>query len=137
TPMTYRLHDDGRQFVVIAAGGHARLGSTIGDSVIAYALPENRTEVVVQSVRKTSPYVGVAVVAAFLFIAFRKALTCKWLWLGLLAVLILLITETIWLVTQSAVAMVVSFVLALSGAFLLMYFRGLVGLAAKGETLES
>jgi quinoprotein glucose dehydrogenase len=35
TPMTYRLRPDGRQFVVIAAGGHGKLG----DSLIAFALP--------------------------------------------------------------------------------------------------
>jgi quinoprotein glucose dehydrogenase len=40
TPMTYRLSDKGRQYVVIAAGGHGPLGTKIGDSVIAYALPE-------------------------------------------------------------------------------------------------
>jgi quinoprotein glucose dehydrogenase len=40
TPMTYRLSDDGRQFVVIAAGGHGPLGTRIGDSLVAYALPE-------------------------------------------------------------------------------------------------
>lgn len=36
TPMTYSL--DGRQFVVVAAGGHAQLGSLRGDDVIAFAL---------------------------------------------------------------------------------------------------
>jgi len=39
TPMTYRLERDGRQFVVIAAGGHAQMRSTAGDSLIAFALP--------------------------------------------------------------------------------------------------
>jgi quinoprotein glucose dehydrogenase len=29
----------GRQFVVVAAGGHSRLGSTLGDAVIAFSLP--------------------------------------------------------------------------------------------------
>jgi quinoprotein glucose dehydrogenase len=38
-PMTYRLHSGGKQFVVIAAGGHGKLGTTLGDSVIAFALP--------------------------------------------------------------------------------------------------
>jgi quinoprotein glucose dehydrogenase len=38
TPMTYRL-PDGRQFIVIAAGGHGKLGTKLGDSLIAYALP--------------------------------------------------------------------------------------------------
>lgn len=41
TPMTYTLAD-GRQVVVIAAGGHAHLGSTLGDYVVAYALPKAR-----------------------------------------------------------------------------------------------
>jgi quinoprotein glucose dehydrogenase len=39
TPMTYRVQRDGRQFVVIAAGGHAQMRSTAGDSLIAFALP--------------------------------------------------------------------------------------------------
>jgi quinoprotein glucose dehydrogenase len=38
-PMTYRVREDGRQYVVIAAGGHATLGTTPGDWLIAYALP--------------------------------------------------------------------------------------------------
>jgi quinoprotein glucose dehydrogenase len=37
TPMTYAV--GGRQYVVIAAGGHPVLGSKIGDSVVAFALP--------------------------------------------------------------------------------------------------
>jgi len=40
TPMTYRIRPDGKQYVVIAAGGHGRAGTTLGDSVIAFALPE-------------------------------------------------------------------------------------------------
>ncbi|MBS1183017.1 MAG: glucose/quinate/shikimate family rane-bound PQQ-dependent dehydrogenase [Proteobacteria bacterium] len=38
TPMTYAL-DDGRQMVVIVAGGHGSIGTKAGDYVIAYALP--------------------------------------------------------------------------------------------------
>jgi quinoprotein glucose dehydrogenase len=38
TPMTY-WGKDGKQYVVIAAGGHGRLGTTLGDYVIAFALP--------------------------------------------------------------------------------------------------
>jgi len=40
TPMTYFLKETGKQYVVIAAGGHARIGTTPGDYVIAYALPD-------------------------------------------------------------------------------------------------
>lgn len=36
TPMTYELN--GRQYVVIAAGGHGKLGTKLGDYVVAYAL---------------------------------------------------------------------------------------------------
>jgi len=39
TPMTYVF--EGRQYVVIYAGGHSRAGTTLGDSLIAFALPEN------------------------------------------------------------------------------------------------
>jgi quinoprotein glucose dehydrogenase len=38
TPVTYRLRRDGRQFVVVAAGGHG--WSEPGDTLIAFALPE-------------------------------------------------------------------------------------------------
>jgi quinoprotein glucose dehydrogenase len=41
TPMTYRVGPKGRQFVVIAAGGHFPLGSPPDDALIAYALPES------------------------------------------------------------------------------------------------
>lgn len=38
TPMTYSA--DGKQYVVIAAGGHGSFGTKLGDYVIAYALPQ-------------------------------------------------------------------------------------------------
>ncbi|MAI24497.1 MAG: quinoprotein glucose dehydrogenase [Spirochaeta sp.] len=38
TPVTYRLEEDGRQFLLVVAGGHG--WSESGDAVIAYALPE-------------------------------------------------------------------------------------------------
>ena len=37
TPMTYIFR--GKQYVVIAAGGHGKLGTKQGDSVVAFALP--------------------------------------------------------------------------------------------------
>ena len=39
TPLSYRLREDGRQFVVIAAGGHGLLRSPPGDALMAFALP--------------------------------------------------------------------------------------------------
>ena len=40
-PMTYQLEEGGRQYVVIAAGGHWSGGSPPGDHLIAFALPES------------------------------------------------------------------------------------------------
>jgi glucose dehydrogenase len=37
--ITYKLRPDGRQFLVVAPGGHVGIGSTLGDYVIAYTLP--------------------------------------------------------------------------------------------------
>jgi quinoprotein glucose dehydrogenase len=39
TPMSYRVRDGGRQFVVIAAGGHSQMRSRRGDRLVAFALP--------------------------------------------------------------------------------------------------
>jgi len=38
-PMTYRLDANGKQYVVLSAGGHSALQNRQGDYVIAYALP--------------------------------------------------------------------------------------------------
>jgi quinoprotein glucose dehydrogenase len=40
TPMTYRIRPDGKQYVVIAAGGHGSLETTLGDYLVAFALPD-------------------------------------------------------------------------------------------------
>jgi quinoprotein glucose dehydrogenase len=40
TPLTYRVGREGRQMVAIAAGGHAMMETTLGDSVVAFALPD-------------------------------------------------------------------------------------------------
>lgn len=41
TPMTYVSPKSGRQFVVVAAGGHGTLRSDGGDYILAYALPQH------------------------------------------------------------------------------------------------
>jgi quinoprotein glucose dehydrogenase len=41
TPMTYQMQPNGRQFVVIAAGGHAKITETpLSDALVAFALPK-------------------------------------------------------------------------------------------------
>ena len=37
--MTYTAGKTGKQFVVLCAGGHGKLGTKIGDYVVAFALP--------------------------------------------------------------------------------------------------
>ena len=39
-PITYQLTEEGSQYVVIAAGGHAAMGTPPGDYLIAFKLPE-------------------------------------------------------------------------------------------------
>lgn len=39
TPMTY-LGADGRQYLVVVAGGHGSTGTEVGDAIIGYALPQ-------------------------------------------------------------------------------------------------
>jgi quinoprotein glucose dehydrogenase len=39
SPLTYRTRPGARQYVVVAAGGHDGIKSSLGDYVIAYALP--------------------------------------------------------------------------------------------------
>ena len=43
TPMTYQ-GADGRQYVVVVAGGHGSTGTKAGDSIIAYALPASEPQ---------------------------------------------------------------------------------------------
>ena len=40
TPMTFRLREGGKQYVVISAGGHKYLGTTLSDALVAYTLED-------------------------------------------------------------------------------------------------
>jgi quinoprotein glucose dehydrogenase len=40
TPMSYRARPGGKQYIVIAAGGHGRGGTRLGDFIVAFALPD-------------------------------------------------------------------------------------------------
>jgi quinoprotein glucose dehydrogenase len=39
-PISYKLRPEGKQYLVVAPGGHVGIGSELGDSVIAYTLPD-------------------------------------------------------------------------------------------------
>jgi quinoprotein glucose dehydrogenase len=42
TPMSFVSEKTGKQYVVIMAGGHGSLGTKMGDSLLAFALPDQR-----------------------------------------------------------------------------------------------
>ncbi|MBT4520839.1 MAG: hypothetical protein HOC23_12610 [Halieaceae bacterium] len=44
TPMTYRLNSNGKQYVVIAAGGHWSGLAKAADHLMAFALPDQKQE---------------------------------------------------------------------------------------------
>jgi quinoprotein glucose dehydrogenase len=101
TPMSYRLSENGRQFVVIAAGGHGRLGTDIGDSVVAFALPEYSAGVLAQIAARTLRTMGVVLLvflAGWLIIWFAKK---NWFWYALLAFLVIITTFVSWLASQT------------------------------------
>ena len=41
-PLTYQVSSTGKQYVVVAAGGHWAGGSPPGDHILAFALPDAR-----------------------------------------------------------------------------------------------
>jgi quinoprotein glucose dehydrogenase len=43
-PMSYQLSDNGKQYIVVAVGGHWSGGSPAGDYLIAYALPDSAAD---------------------------------------------------------------------------------------------
>ena len=43
-PISYKLDPDGKQYLVVAPGGHTLLGSRLGDYIIAYTLPDSSGE---------------------------------------------------------------------------------------------
>jgi hypothetical protein len=123
TPMSYRLSENGRQFVVIAAGGHSRLGTDIGDSVVAFALPESGVGVLAQTVGGTLRTVGVLFVLFLaLLLVFRFAHR-NWLWYALLVILIIIATWVAWLVSQTIPVTLLAIVAAVTIAVLLTLGR--------------
>jgi quinoprotein glucose dehydrogenase len=101
TPMAYRLGEGGRQFVVIAAGGHGRMGTDIGDSLVAFALPERGAALLAQSATPTLRTVGgllVLLLAGLLVIRLARK---NWFWYPLLAISVVGATWVAWIASQS------------------------------------
>jgi hypothetical protein len=99
--MAYRLGEGGRQFVVIAAGGHGRMGTDIGDSLVAFALPERGAALLAQSATPTLRTVGgllVLLLAGLLVIRLARK---NWFWYPLLAISVVGATWVAWIASQS------------------------------------
>ena len=123
TPMTYRLGENGRQFVVIAAGGHGRMGTDIGDSVVAFALPESGAGLLAQSMAPTLRTVGVLLVLLLAALLVIRLARKNWFWYPLLAILIIIATWGAWIVSQSILISVLTMFVAVAIAWLLTLGR--------------
>ena len=121
--MSYRLSQNGRQFVVIAAGGHGRLGTDIGDSVVAFALPESGAGVLAQTVGRTLRTVGVLFVLFLALVLIVRFAHRNWVWYALLVILIIIATWVAWLVSQAIPMTVLVIVAAVTIALLLTLGR--------------
>jgi quinoprotein glucose dehydrogenase len=123
TPMSYRLGERGRQFVVIAAGGHGRMGTDIGDSVVAFALPERGAALLAQSTAPTLRTVGVLLVLLLTGLLVVR-LACKnWFWYPLLAILIIVATWVAWIASQSIPVSLLTLFVAVAIAWLVTLGR--------------
>jgi quinoprotein glucose dehydrogenase len=111
TPMSYRLGEDRRQFVVIAAGGHGRMGTDIGDSVVAFALPKGGAGLLAQSMAPTLRTVGALLLIMLTALLIWKLARRNWFWYPLLAILVVIATWVAWIASQSiAVSLLTLFV---------------------------
>ena len=84
--------------MVIAAGGHGRLGTDIGDSVVAFALPETGADVRAQRVARTLRTVGVLLIPFVVILIILRFAHKNCLWYPLLGILIVVVTWVDWLV---------------------------------------
>ena len=117
------LGENGRQFVVIAAGGHGRLGTDIGDSVVAFALPESGAGLLAQSMAPTLRTVGVLLVLLLAALLVIRLARKNWFWYPLLAILIIIATWAAWIVSQSILMSVLTMFVAVAIAWLLTLGR--------------
>jgi hypothetical protein len=123
TPMTYRLGENGRQFIVIAAGGHGRMGTDIGDSVVAFALPESGAGLLAQSMAPTLRTVGVLLVLLMAALLVFRLARKNWFWYPLLAILIIIATWAAWIVSQSILMSLLTMFVVVAIAWLLTLGR--------------
>jgi hypothetical protein len=123
TPMSYRVGEDGRQFVVITAGGHGRMGTDIGDSVVAFALPEGGAGLLAQSMAPTLRTVGILLVLLLAALLVFRLAGKNWFWYPLLALLIIIVTWVAWIASQSIPVSLLTLFVAVTIAWLLTLVR--------------
>jgi quinoprotein glucose dehydrogenase len=123
TPMSYRLGEGGRQFVVIAAGGHGRLGTDIGDSLVAFALPETDTGLLAQSMAPTLRTVGVLLVGLLAALLLFRLADKNWFWYPLLAISVVIATWVAWIASQSIPVSLLTLFVAVAVAWLVSLGR--------------
>ena len=123
TPMSYRLGENGRQFVVIAAGGHGRMGTDIGDSVVAFALPERGAGLLAQATAPTLRTVGAVLLLVLTALLILKLAPKNWFWYPLLAILTVVATWVAWIASQSIPVSLLTMLVAVAVAWLLTLGR--------------
>jgi quinoprotein glucose dehydrogenase len=134
TPMSYRLSENGRQFVLIAAGGHGRMGTDIGDSLVAFALPESGASALTQSATRTFRTVGVVLLvllAGFLIVRLAQK---NWFWYVLLAFFVLGATFVAWLASQTIPMTMLALLVSVAIAWLLTLTRKRLSIAERNAT---
>jgi quinoprotein glucose dehydrogenase len=131
TPMSYRLAEDGRQFVVIAAGGHGRMETDIGDSVVAFALPQTGAGLLAHSTASTLRTIGVVLIILLTALLIFRLAPKNWFWYPLLAILIIVGTWVAWIASQSTPVSLLTMFVVVVFAWLLTLGRNRRSRAAQ------
>jgi MFS superfamily sulfate permease-like transporter len=108
---------------VIAAGGHGRMGTDIGDSLVAFALPEGGAGLLAQSMAPTLRTVGVLLVLLLAALLVLRLAPKNWFWYPLLAILTVTVTWVAWIASQSIPASLLTMVVAATVAWLITLGR--------------
>jgi hypothetical protein len=115
--------ENDRQLVVIAAGGHGRMGTDIGDSVVAFALPERGTVLLAQSAAPTLRTIGALLLLVLTALLMFKLAPKNWFWYPLLAISIIVATWVAWIASQSIPVSLLTLFVAVVIAWLLTLGR--------------
>ena len=99
------------------------MGTDIGDSVVAFALPESDAGLLAQSMVPTLRTVGVLLVLLMAALLVIRLARKNWFWYPLLAILIIIATWGAWILSQSIPVSLLTMFLAVAIAWLLTLRR--------------